>query len=62
MNKPCNECPHFVKNKHNDMIIDFAKRTKKSHNCHMTVEGKKNLWDVKNNNTECYGAKIKKNN
>jgi hypothetical protein len=44
------------------MIIDFAKRTKKSHNCHMTVEGKKNLWDVKNNNTECYGAKIKKNN
>lgn len=26
MKKPCKECPHFVRNRHNDMIVDFAER------------------------------------
>lgn len=39
------------------MIVDFVKRTGKKHNCHMT-EGVKNLWNVKNENLECYGTKI----
>jgi len=45
MKKPCKECPHIVRNRHNDMIVDFAERTGKKHNCHMT-EGKKDLWNV----------------
>jgi hypothetical protein len=59
MEKHCKECPHIVRNRHNDMIIDFSDRTKKSHNCHMT-EGKKNLWNVTNNKLECYGSKNRK--
>ena len=40
------------------MIVNFAKRTGKKHNCHMT-DGKKNLWDVSDGRLECYGSKIK---
>ena len=56
MKKPCKECPHFIRNRHNDTIVDFAERTGKKHNCHMT-EGKKDLWNVKNKKLECYGSK-----
>ena len=38
------------------MIVDFADRTGKKHNCHMT-EGKKDLWNVTNKKLECYGSK-----
>jgi hypothetical protein len=58
MKKSCKECPHFIHNRHNDMIVSFSERTGKSHNCHMT-EGKKDLWNVTNNNLECYGSKKK---
>jgi len=40
MKKPCKECPHFNRDRHNYMIVDFIERTGKKHNCHMT-EGKK---------------------
>jgi hypothetical protein len=56
MKKPCKECPHFIKNRHNDMIVGFGKRMGKKHNCHMT-EGKKDLWNVTDNKLECYGSK-----
>jgi len=51
MKKPCKECPHFIRNRHNNMIVDFADRTGKKHNCHMT-EGKKDLWNVKSKNLD----------
>jgi hypothetical protein len=54
--KPCKECPHIIKNSHNDMIVDFGRRTGKQHNCHMT-EGVKDLWNVKDKKLECYGSK-----
>ena len=38
------------------MIVDFADRNGKKHNCHMT-EGKKDLWNVKDKKLECYGSK-----
>ena len=41
----CKECPWKVKNRHNSTIVDFSKRTGKSHNCHMT-EGVKDLWNT----------------
>ena len=56
MKKPCKECPWVVRNKHNDVIVGFSKRTGKSHNCHMT-EGVKNLWNIENKKFECYGKK-----
>ena len=40
----CKECPWKVKNRHNQMITDFSKRTGKAHNCHMT-EGVKDFWN-----------------
>jgi hypothetical protein len=43
------------------MIVGFAERTGKKHNCHMT-EGKKDLWDVTDNNLECYSSKKKMRN
>lgn len=52
----CKECPWRVKNKHNDMIVGFSKRMNKSHNCHMTENGKKDLWNV-NEKTKCGGRK-----
>jgi len=55
MKKPCKECPHFIRNRHNDMIVEFGKRMEKKHNCHMT-EGVKDLWNVKDKNLECYGS------
>jgi hypothetical protein len=57
--KPCKECPHVIKNRHNDMIVEFGQRTGKQHNCHMT-EGVKDLWNVKNIKLECYGSKKQK--
>ena len=59
MKKPCKECPHVIKNRHNDMIVEFGQRTRKQHNCHMT-EGVKDLWNVKNIKLECYGSKKQK--
>jgi hypothetical protein len=41
------------------MIVEFSKRTGKSHNCHMT-EGKKDLWSIKDETIVCYGAKKSK--
>jgi hypothetical protein len=38
------------------MIVGFAEKTGKKHNCHMT-EGVKDLWNVKNEKLECYGSK-----
>ena len=55
MKKPCKECPHFIRNRHNDMIVEFGKRTGKKHNCHMT-EGVKDLWNVTDKKLECYGS------
>jgi hypothetical protein len=43
----CKECPWKVKNSHNDMIVGFSIKTDKPHNCHMTDNGGKNLWNVK---------------
>ncbi len=51
MKKPCKECPHSIRNRHNDMIVDFGRRTGKRHNCHMT-EGVKDLWNVKKSSEE----------
>jgi hypothetical protein len=56
MKKPCKECPWVVRNRHNDTIVVFSKRTGKSHNCHMTEVGKKDLWKVDNEN-KCIGKK-----
>lgn len=58
----CKECPHIIRNRNNDIIVDFAKRMKKSHNCHMTKKGEKDLWNVKEGSKcECYGAKLMRN-
>jgi hypothetical protein len=59
MKKHCKECPHIIRNRHNDMIVDFANKHNIGHNCHMT-EGVKNLWQV-NKKTECFGSKQKQN-
>jgi len=56
MKKSCKECPWVIRNKHNDIIVEFSNKTGKSHNCHMT-EGVKNLWEVIDNKMECYGSK-----
>jgi hypothetical protein len=58
MKSPCKECPHFLQNNHNQMIVNFSKKHNKSHNCHMT-EGVKNLWKVTDKKLECYGSKIR---
>lgn len=60
MKKPCKECPWIVRNRHNDTIIEFSNRMEKSHNCHMTETGKKNLWNVENK-YKCRGRKIVEN-
>ena len=49
----CQECPWSVKNKHNNTIVDFSKKTDKPHNCHM-VNGGKELWNI-NEKTKCNG-------
>jgi hypothetical protein len=38
------------------MIVGFAEKTGKKHNCHMT-DGKKDLWNVTDKKLECYGSK-----
>jgi hypothetical protein len=52
----CKECPWKVKNSHNDMIVGFSIKTDKPHNCHMTDNGRKNLWNVEEK-TKCNGRK-----
>jgi hypothetical protein len=52
----CKECPWRVKNSHNDMIVGFSIKTDKPHNCHMTDNGRKNLWNVEEK-TKCNGRK-----
>jgi hypothetical protein len=52
----CKECPWKVKNSHNDMIVGFSIKTDKPHNCHMTDNGGKNLWNIEEK-TKCYGRK-----
>ena len=56
MKKHCKECPHVIRNRHNDMIVDFSKRMNKSHNCHMIKSGSNNLWSVIDRKIECYGS------
>ena len=58
MKSHCKECPHIIRNWNNDIILDFSRRHKKPHNCHMT-EGKKDLWNVKDRSLTCYGSKLK---
>ena len=58
MKSHCKECPHIIMNRNNDIILDFSRRHKKPHNCHMT-EGKKDLWNVKDRSLTCYGSKLK---
>jgi hypothetical protein len=58
MKSHCKECPHIIRNRHNDTIVEFSRRTKRLHNCHMT-EGKKDLWNVKDKSIICYGSKLK---
>jgi len=58
MSKPCKECPWVVKNKHNDSITTFSKRTGKKHNCHMVPLDKiGSLWDLKEK-YQCQGNKL----
>ena len=52
----CKECPWKVKNKHNDIIVEFSKRMDKPHNCHMNKNGGKNLWNIEEK-TKCNGRK-----
>jgi hypothetical protein len=52
----CKECPWKVKNSHNDMIVGFSIKTDKPHNCHMTDNGGKNLWNIEEK-TKCNGRK-----
>lgn len=54
--KNCKECPHIIRNKHNDMVVNFSIKHNKKHNCHM-INGGKNLWKV-DKKTECYGSKL----
>lgn len=56
MKKSCEECPWRVSNKHNDGIVNFSKKHDKPHNCHMSKNGGKNLWNV-NEETKCNGRK-----
>lgn len=56
MKKHCKECPWIIKNNHNEKITSFSKRLNKSHNCHMSINGGKNMWDVKES-TKCFGRK-----
>jgi hypothetical protein len=60
MKKPCKECPHLIHNRHNNMIVAFSEKTSKKHNCHM-LEGKKDLWNVKDENLQCFSNLIKIN-
>jgi hypothetical protein len=52
----CKECPHIIRNRHNDTIVRFAKRSGKKHNCHMT-SGRKDLWNVTDEKLMCKGSK-----
>lgn len=38
------------------MIVGFSIKNDKSHNCHMTKNGGKNLWNVEEK-TKCKGRK-----
>jgi hypothetical protein len=39
------------------MIVGFSKKMDKPHNCHMSKNGGKNLWNVEEN-TKCNGRKL----
>ena len=54
--KTCKECPWRVKNNHNEMIVGFSKKMDKPHNCHMSKNGGKDLWNVQEK-TKCQGRK-----
>lgn len=56
MKSTCKECPWVLRNKHNDTIVNFSIKTGKKHNCHMTKEGKNDLWTLKSG-SECIGIK-----
>jgi hypothetical protein len=51
----CKECPWIIRNKHNDMIVEFSKKMDKPHNCHIK-NGGKNLWSTTEKN-KCDGRK-----
>lgn len=53
LKKPCKECPWVVRNKHNDTIVNHAKKWNKTHNCHMVDS---NIWDTKKE-CQCAGNK-----
>jgi hypothetical protein len=56
MKRHCKECPHIIRNQHNDMIVSFVERTGKKHKCHMIIKGKnKKLWTV-DPEFECCGS------
>ena len=59
MKSHCKECPYIIRNRNNDIIVEFSRRTKRLHNCHMT-EGKKDLWEIKDETLVCYGSKRNK--
>ncbi len=59
MKSHCKECPYIIRNRNNDIIVEFSRRTKRLHNCHMT-EGKKDLWKIKDETLVCYGSKRNK--
>lgn len=54
MKKSCKECPWVVKNSHNQTIVSFSKKQNKPHNCHMSNNGGKKLWEIEET-TKCYG-------
>ncbi len=56
MKKSCKECPYFNSNHNNDIVVGFAIKNKKNHNCHM-IKGVKDFWIVDDIKNECYGSK-----
>lgn len=56
MKKQCKECPWSLKNHNNNVIVEFSKKNNLSHNCHMSHNGGRNLWKVKDG-TKCSGRK-----
>ena len=56
MKTNCKECPHFIKNKHNDKILEFINKTNKKHKCHLINS---DIWNDINENNECIGSLLK---
>ncbi len=57
MKKPCKECPWIVRNNHNDSITNFSMKRDVTHNCHMSENGGKNLWNTEEK-TKCKGREL----